>query len=84
MRIDHLDHLVLTVADLDATTDFYSRLLGVEVVTFAEGRVAIRFGSQKINLHQLGREFDPKAARPTSGSGDLEVGFGDHFGATQG
>jgi catechol 2,3-dioxygenase-like lactoylglutathione lyase family enzyme len=71
MRIDHLDHLVLTVADLDATTEFYSRVLGMEVVTFGEGRTAVTFGTQKINLHQVGREFDPKAARPTSGSGDL-------------
>jgi catechol 2,3-dioxygenase-like lactoylglutathione lyase family enzyme len=71
MRIDHLDHLVLTVADLGVTTDFYSRVLGMEVVTFAEGRTAVTFGTQKINLHQLGSEFDPKASRPTAGSGDL-------------
>ncbi len=69
-RIDHLDHLVLTVADIDATIDFYTTALGMEVVTFA-GRKALRFGRHKINLHQRGREFEPKAAHPTPGSGDL-------------
>ncbi len=71
MQIDHLDHLVLTVADLDATVDFYTRVLGMQAVTFGEGRQALTFGSQKINLHQVGREFEPKAERPTPGSADL-------------
>jgi catechol 2,3-dioxygenase-like lactoylglutathione lyase family enzyme len=68
--IDHLDHLVLTVADIDATIAFYTSALGMEVVTFGN-RKALRFGEQKINLHQAGREIDPKAAHPTPGSGDL-------------
>ena len=68
--IDHLDHLVLTVADIDATIAFYTAALGMEVVTFGERR-ALRFGKQKINLHQAGKEFEPKAAHPTPGSGDL-------------
>ena len=68
--IDHLDHLVLTVADIDATVAFYSSALGMEVVTFGN-RKALRFGEQKINLHQAGKEFEPKAAHPTPGSGDL-------------
>jgi catechol 2,3-dioxygenase-like lactoylglutathione lyase family enzyme len=68
--IDHLDHLVLTVADIDATVAFYSSALGMEVVTFGT-RKALRFGAQKINLHQAGKEFEPKAAHPTPGSGDL-------------
>jgi catechol 2,3-dioxygenase-like lactoylglutathione lyase family enzyme len=68
--IDHLDHLVLTVADIDATVAFYTSALGMELVTFA-GRKALRFGEQKINLHQTGNEFEPKAAHPTAGSGDL-------------
>ena len=68
--IDHLDHLVLTVADIDATVAFYSSALGMEVVTFGN-RKALRFGEQKINLHQAGNEFEPKAAHPTPGSGDL-------------
>ena len=68
--IDHLDHLVLTVADIDATIAFYTAALGMEVVTFGK-RKALRFGEQKINLHQAGKEFEPKAAHPTPGSGDL-------------
>jgi catechol 2,3-dioxygenase-like lactoylglutathione lyase family enzyme len=71
MKIDAIDHLVLTVRDLDATCGFYSRALGMEVVTFGGGRRALAFGRQKINLHQAGREFEPKADRPTPGSGDL-------------
>ncbi len=69
--IDRLDHLVLTVADIEATADFYSRVLGMQRETFGAGRVALRFGRQKINLHRAGKEFEPKAARPTPGSGDL-------------
>jgi catechol 2,3-dioxygenase-like lactoylglutathione lyase family enzyme len=68
--IDHLDHLVLTVANVDATTAFYTSALGMELVTF-NSRKALRFGEQKINLHQAGNEFEPKAAHPTPGSGDL-------------
>lgn len=69
--IEHLDHLVLTVRDLDATCDFYSRVLGMQIVTFGEGRRALHFGNQKINLHQAGAEFEPKAQQPTPGSADL-------------
>jgi catechol 2,3-dioxygenase-like lactoylglutathione lyase family enzyme len=71
MRIARLDHLVLTVRDITATCDFYERVLGMTVVTFGAGRKALAFGSQKINLHEAGREFEPKAARPTPGSADL-------------
>jgi catechol 2,3-dioxygenase-like lactoylglutathione lyase family enzyme len=71
MRIDALDHLVLTVADVDATCAFYARVLGMETVAFAGGRKALAFGQQKINLHPHGRESEPKAQRPTPGSGDL-------------
>ena len=71
MRIDSLDHLVLTVADVAASCAFYQRVLGMEVVTFGAGRQALAFGTQKINLHQSGREFEPKAQRPTPGSADL-------------
>ncbi|HET9765158.1 MAG TPA: VOC family protein [Casimicrobiaceae bacterium] len=71
MRIDSLDHLVLTVADFEATCSFYRRVLGMQVVTFAQGRQALGFGRQKINLHLRGHEFEPKAERPTPGSGDL-------------
>lgn len=71
MKIDRLDHLVLTVADIERTCAFYSGILGFEVLRFGEGRVALGFGNQKINLHQTGKEFEPKALRPTAGSGDL-------------
>ncbi|MDO8693581.1 MAG: VOC family protein [Sheuella sp.] len=71
MKIDHLDHLVLTVASIEKTCDFYSRILGFEVVTFLGDRRALKFGQQKINLHQVGLEFEPKALTPTAGSGDL-------------
>ncbi|EPQ77852.1 VOC family protein [Mycobacterium marinum] len=71
MRIHRLDHLVLTVADIDATIRFYTRVLGMEQETFGGGRRALRFGWSKINLHQRGAEFEPKAQRPTPGSADL-------------
>ncbi|RYJ59532.1 VOC family protein [Pseudomonas songnenensis] len=71
MNISHLDHLVLTVADIETTVDFYTRVLGMQAVTFGEGRKALAFGNQKINLHQAGLEFEPKAERPTPGSADL-------------
>lgn len=71
MQISHLDHLVLTVADIDVTTDFYCRVLGMQAVTFGEGRKALAFGRQKINLHPAGGEFEPKAERPQPGSADL-------------
>jgi catechol 2,3-dioxygenase-like lactoylglutathione lyase family enzyme len=69
--IDRIDHLVLTVADIDQTVDFYVRVLGMEPVTFGGGRRALRFGCHKLNLHQAGRELEPKARRPTPGSADL-------------
>jgi catechol 2,3-dioxygenase-like lactoylglutathione lyase family enzyme len=71
VQIDRLDHLVLTVADVDQTVEFYQRVLGMQPVTFGDGRRALAFGSSKINLHQAGKEFKPKAARPTPGSADL-------------
>jgi catechol 2,3-dioxygenase-like lactoylglutathione lyase family enzyme len=71
LTIDHLDHLVLTVADVDATIAFYTRVLGMTAVTFAGGRRALAFGTQKINLHRAGHEFTPCARRPTSGSADF-------------
>lgn len=71
MKIDRLDHFVLTVADIDATCDFYSRVLGMEIIGFGEGRKALTFGIQKINLHQHHHEFEPKASQPTPGSADF-------------
>ena len=69
--IDHLDHLVLTTRNLDACVDFYTRVLGMRLETFGAGRLALRFGNQKINLHVAGKEFEPKAALPTPGALDL-------------
>jgi len=71
MNIDRLDHIVLTVADIDTTIAFYTRVLGFNVVTFGEGRKALTFGRQKFNLHQQGKEFEPKAKAPTPGAIDL-------------
>jgi catechol 2,3-dioxygenase-like lactoylglutathione lyase family enzyme len=71
MKITRLDHLVLTVADLEATVDFYTRALGMTVRAFGGGRLALRFGEQKINLHEAGHEFEPKARVPAPGSADL-------------
>ncbi len=69
--IDRIDHLVLTVFDVDRTLDFYRRVLGMEPITFAGGRRGLAFGRQKLNLHQAGREFEPKALKPTPGAIDL-------------
>ena len=71
LTIDRIDHLVLTVHDLDRTIDFYSRVLGMQPVTFAGGRRALSFGRQKLNLHQSGREYEPKALKPAPGAIDL-------------
>jgi len=71
VTIDRLDHMVLTVADIDATCEFYGRVLGMEKVVFAGGRVALSFGKQKINLHPAGNEYDPRAKHPVPGSGDF-------------
>jgi catechol 2,3-dioxygenase-like lactoylglutathione lyase family enzyme len=71
MKIEALDHLVLTVADVPTSCAFYTRVLGMEEVTFGAGRKALVFGAQKINLHQHGREFEPKARQPTPGSADV-------------
>ena len=71
MKIERLDHLVLTVRSIDATLRFYSDVLGMEKELFGEGRVALKYGNQKINLYEVGNEFEPKAAAPTPGSADL-------------
>ena len=71
MKIERLDHLVLTVADIEHSVRFYGQTLGMERINFAAGRVALAFGQQKINLHQSGSEFTPHAVTPTPGSADL-------------
>lgn len=69
--IDHLDHLVLTTIDLTACKDFYTRVMGMRLETFGNGRVAFRFGNQKINVHERGHEFEPKAHLPVPGALDM-------------
>jgi catechol 2,3-dioxygenase-like lactoylglutathione lyase family enzyme len=71
MKVDRIDHVVLTVADVERTISFYQRVLGMTGVTFGEGRRALAFGDQKLNLHQAGREFEPKARRPIPGAVDI-------------
>ncbi len=69
--VDRLDHLVLTCRDLDATAGWYERVLGMRRESFAENRTALKFGNQKINLHQQGREVKPNAAEAAPGTADL-------------
>jgi len=71
MKINKLDHLVLTVKDIEASCLFYTTVLGMEEISFGQGRKAMAFGDQKINFHQVGQELEPKALQPTPGSGDL-------------
>lgn len=71
MKVDRLDHLVLTVGDIDATIAFYVDVLGMEAVSFGAGRRALAFGQQKINLHPATAPLRPHATRPTPGSADL-------------
>jgi catechol 2,3-dioxygenase-like lactoylglutathione lyase family enzyme len=66
-----IDHFVLTVEDIDASCEFYCRVVGAERVNFGDGRVALQIGNQKINLHRRGSEFAPHAARPVPGSADF-------------
>ncbi len=71
MNVDRIDHVVLTCGDVERTISFYERALGMRPVTFGGGRRALAFGDQKLNLHQAGREYEPKARVPTPGSVDL-------------
>lgn len=71
LKVKSLDHLVLTVKNIEETSEFYKTILGMEIISFGENRKALKFGNQKINLHEIGKEFEPKADKPTSGSADL-------------
>lgn len=71
VSIKTIDHFVLTVTNIEATCAFYEQALGMEVETFGEGRKALKFGCQKINLHEAGKEFLPHSKTPTAGSGDF-------------
>ncbi|MEM9266915.1 MAG: VOC family protein [Cyanobacteria bacterium P01_F01_bin.13] len=71
MKINSIDHIVMTVNSADVTCEFYSHTLGMDVITFGKGRKALSFGVQKLNLHEVGKEFEPKAHRAIPGSIDL-------------
>ncbi|MEM1003354.1 MAG: VOC family protein [Bacteroidota bacterium] len=71
MKIDRIDHIVLTFRDIEQTIQFYTEVLGMKAIVFGTGRKALTFGNQKINLHEKGKEFEPKANFPTCGSTDL-------------
>lgn len=71
IALDRLDHVVLTARDLTETCNFYQRVLGMRLEAFGNGRLALLYGDQKINLHEAGHEFEPKADRPTPGGLDL-------------
>jgi catechol 2,3-dioxygenase-like lactoylglutathione lyase family enzyme len=81
MRVSRLDHLVLTVESIDATVAFYTRVLGMKAITFGTGRTALTFGISKINLHEKGKEFEPKALHPVPGSADLCLIVEEDIGA---
>ena len=71
MKVRAIDHVVLTVRDVERTLSFYEQTLGMQAVSFGDGRRALSFGDQKLNLHQAGREFEPRAKAPTPGSVDV-------------
>jgi catechol 2,3-dioxygenase-like lactoylglutathione lyase family enzyme len=71
MRVKLIDHLVLTVADIERSVEFFTRVMEMRRIDFGKGRVALAFGEQKINLHRLGHEFSPHAGRVEAGSADL-------------
>lgn len=71
IHVTSIDHIVLTVKDIEKTIQFYESVLGMKTQSFGEGRVSLKFGKQKINLHEYGNEFEPKAKAPLPGSEDL-------------
>ena len=71
IQMDHIDHLVMTVENVETTCNWYQRVLGIKNAVFGEGRKALLLNKQKINLHQKGAEFEPHAHAPTPGSLDL-------------
>ena len=71
MELSKLDHIVLTVSNIEKTISFYVSVMGMKKEVFGQGRVALKYGDQKINLHEFGNEFEPKANKPTPGSADL-------------
>ena len=71
ISIKSIDHFVITVNNIEKTAEFYNKVLGMKIINFSGGRTALKFGNQKINLHEFGNEFDPKSDKPTPGSQDF-------------
>ena len=71
MKVNKIDHLVLTTSDIEQTINFYTTILGMELISVEGGRKSLRFGTQKINLHEAGQEISPHAKHPLPGSTDL-------------
>ncbi len=71
IAMSHIDHVVLTVENVDITISWYQRVLGMKAEAYGQGRKCLVFGKQKINLHPKQNDFEPKAAAPTPGSADL-------------
>ena len=71
MKVNKIDHLVLTTSDIEQTINFYTTILGMELISVEGGRKSLRFGTQKINLHEAGQEISPHAKHPLPGSADL-------------
>jgi catechol 2,3-dioxygenase-like lactoylglutathione lyase family enzyme len=71
IQIQHIDHVVMTVENVEITINWYLRVLGVKSAAFGDGRKALLLNKQKINLHQKGAEFEPKALHTTPGSLDI-------------
>jgi catechol 2,3-dioxygenase-like lactoylglutathione lyase family enzyme len=71
MNVERIDHLVLTVRDIDETCNFYKDILGMEVEEFSARKKALKFGNQKLDLRQKGRGFEPQAHLPTPGAIDI-------------
>ena len=71
MKTNRIDHLVLTVKDIKLTAKFYESIMGMKHIEFGDNRHALLFGNQKINLHEIGNEFEPKAGNVKNGSADI-------------
>ena len=71
ISIERIDHFVITVSDIHKTINFYKRVLGMSVIAFANDRKALRFGNQKINIHQAGKEMKPNAQNAAMGTADV-------------